>query len=257
MLELIKEAGLTDGEAKTYLALLELGSCTTGPLIEKSKIARSFIYTILENLIEKGLVSYIIKEKTKHYQAAEPEKILNYIEKRKHNIEESRDKIKRSLPQLKLLQKFAPKTEVRVYEGFNGIKTAFEHHELKLKKGDDSLCLGAYPIQKEKYHLYWMQYHRRREKKGIKARMLMNKGTARKVLENRNSYKGCDARRMPTDITTPAWFFIYKDTVSIMLQDTPELKTKKAMAVEIINQEIADTFRAYFEDYWKRTKPFK
>ena len=35
----LKEAGLTDGEIKVYLALLELGSSTTGPVIEKSGIA--------------------------------------------------------------------------------------------------------------------------------------------------------------------------------------------------------------------------
>jgi len=27
--------------------------------------------------------------------------------------------------------------------------------------------------------------------------------------------------------------------------------------VEIINQEIADTFKQYFLDYWKDSKPFK
>jgi hypothetical protein len=27
--------------------------------------------------------------------------------------------------------------------------------------------------------------------------------------------------------------------------------------VEIVNQEIADTFRAIFEDYWKKAKPYE
>ena len=61
----LKDAGLTDGEAKVYLALLELGSSTTGPIIHKSKIAKSIVYQILEKLMQKGLVSYVTKEKTK------------------------------------------------------------------------------------------------------------------------------------------------------------------------------------------------
>jgi len=31
----------------------------------------------------------------------------------------------------------------------------------------------------------------------------------------------------------------------------------KALAVEIVNQEIADTLRAIFEDYWKKAKPYE
>ena len=68
----LKEAGLTDGETRTYLALLEVGSSTIGPVLKKSGVNRSIIYRIIEKLIKKGLVSYITKEKTKYYQAAPP-----------------------------------------------------------------------------------------------------------------------------------------------------------------------------------------
>ena len=54
--KILKEAGLTEGEIKVYLGLLELGLSTTGPIIEKSRIARSIIYQILEKLMQKGLV---------------------------------------------------------------------------------------------------------------------------------------------------------------------------------------------------------
>ena len=47
----LREAGLTKGEIKVYLALIELGSTTTGPLIEKSKVSRSIVNEILKKLI--------------------------------------------------------------------------------------------------------------------------------------------------------------------------------------------------------------
>jgi len=56
---------------------------------------------------------------------------------------------------------------------------------------------------------------------------------------------------MPTNIKTPAWFMVYDDTSLIVLQ------FENAVAVEIINQDIADSFKAYFNDLWKRSKPFK
>jgi len=56
---------------------------------------------------------------------------------------------------------------------------------------------------------------------------------------------------MSSDIKSPAGFAIYADTVIIILQ-SPE-----QMAVEIVNQEIANSFKSYFEDYRKKGKKFK
>ena len=68
---------------------------------------------------------------------------------------------------------------------------------------------------------------------------------------SRNSYEGCDARYMATDIKTPAYFLIYKDTVMMAIPST------NPITVEIVSQEIADAFMAYFEEFWKRTKKFR
>jgi len=59
-LEILQRVGLTPGEAKIYLALLELGQSTTGPIVNKSKVSTSKTYKILERLENKGLVSHRI-----------------------------------------------------------------------------------------------------------------------------------------------------------------------------------------------------
>ncbi|MBU0472003.1 MAG: helix-turn-helix domain-containing protein [Nanoarchaeota archaeon] len=247
--ELVKEAGLTDGEAKVYLALLELGASTTGPIIEKSRIARSFIYNILDKLMEEGLVSYVTRENTKYYEAASPRRILDYIEKRRNQLEESKNKVENLLPQLLLLRETTPSTEIHVFEGYKGLQTAYLQYHHRLKKGDEILALGILPIQEDKYHEFWKRDHEKRDKEGIKNRMLFNRGTAKEVLQNRNSYKLCEARYMNTDIHTESWILIYSNVTQIYLQDR-----KKPLVIEILNQQIAETFKAYFEDYWKNTK---
>ncbi len=249
--KILKEAGLTSGEVKVYLALLELGISTTGPVIEKSKIARSIIYQILNKLMEKGLVSVIIKEKTKYFQAAEPNKLLEYVEERKKQLEENKKQIEDMLPELLLKQKMAPKSEVSIYTGLKGVRTAHEHQYMKLKKGDVQYFLGIPAFQPEIQHTYWKQDHLKRIKHGIKAKFLFNKDTPKEIIKNRNSFKEVDARYMETNIKTPAMFLIYKDTVVITLQD------KNPVAVEIINQDIADSFKSYFDEFWKQSKPLK
>src|SRR3989344_6316022 len=119
IVENLQKAGLTEGEAKVYTALLKLGSSTSGPIIKESKVANSIIYRLLDSLIEKGLVSYIIKEKTKYFKAANPQKIMEFIEQKKGKLDESKQLIEKMLPQLLAMGKPLDETSVQIFEGFN------------------------------------------------------------------------------------------------------------------------------------------
>ena len=133
----LSNIGLTNGEIKVYLTLLKLGSTTSGPLTDKSGVSRSKIYNILERLIQKGLVSYIIKEKTKYFQAAEPTKIKEYLENKEKEFQEQKKEIDKILPELEAQQRSSEKVkEAQIFKGFRGIQTVQEHLYLKLKKNE-------------------------------------------------------------------------------------------------------------------------
>ena len=70
-------------------------------------------------------------------------------------------------------------------------------------------------------------------------------------MKNRSSYKGAEARAMTVNIKTPGMFLIFKDTTLIFLQ------SPTAMAVEIVNQQIADSFKQYFDYFWDMTEAVK
>jgi len=247
---LLVKAGLTEGEIKVYLALLKLGLSTSGPIVNKSGIAKSMVYPVLEKLIHKGLVSYIIKEKTKYFQASNPEKIIEFIEEREKSLSETKDEVKKNLPELEQLMELAKKSEATIYLGNKGLRTAYEKVYSRLKRGECSYFLGVPAYQPEEQHIYWKKDHLRRTKAGLKMKALFNKDTDSKVLKNRNSYKDMDIRYMPIDIKTPALFLTYKDTTIIMLQ------SPTVIVVEIVNQDITDSFQAYFNEFWKRSKQF-
>jgi len=251
-IEILKEIGFTNGEIKAYLALLKLGSSTSGPITDESGIARSKIYNVLERLMKKGLVSYIVKQKTRYYQAAEPIKLKDYVNEKEKEFAKQKSELDGLIPQLMQQQLVSKKIkEAQIFKGFKGIQTAHEHTYLKLKKGEEYFYLGVPIYQEEKYHLYWERDHKRREKIGIKCRLMFNQETDKKILKNRNKFKGCDARYIPFPIKTPSWILGYKDTTVIGLQ------SNEGMAIEIINQEIADSFKEYFESFWKLSKPLK
>jgi len=251
--KILENLGLTKGEVKVYLALIKLGPSTSGPITDKSGVSRSKVYNILEKLMQKGIVSYIIKEKTRYYQAEDPIKIKEYADKKEQEFQKRKKEIDKLIPQLKLQQKIDDsKNNIQIYKGFKGIQTITNKVYSKLKKGETFYDIGIPSFQEEKYHSYWQEEdHPKRIKLGIKVKMLFNPKTPKKILKNRNNYWGCEARYMPIQIETPSWFLIYKNVVVIILQE------EEPIAIEIINKQIAVSFKEYFEAFWKLSKPFR
>ena len=246
---LLLELGLTAGEIKTYLALLKLGSASTGPIAKESQVSRSKLYLILDKLEKKGLASHNEKNGIIYFQASEPSKIKDYINEKEKSIEKLKYEFNKFLPELEKYQEPGRVQRVKVYQGVKGLITAHEHTYLKLKKGDEYYYLGIPEYQPETHHLYWQRDHIRRSKAGIKCKLLFNQSTAKETIKNRNKYKLCEARYMSTDINTPSYFLIYKDTVMIAIP------SENPLVIEINSQEVADSFMAYFNEFWKKSKP--
>ena len=248
--QIFTDAGLTEGESKVYAALLELGSSTTGPILKASGVANSVVYRILDSLTEKGLVSHIVREKTRVYTAAEPARLLDFLAEQRAQITKREKAVQAALPSILSQLSLGNSDGVQMFQGFRGFQTAWEMQYQKLKKGEEYHAWAAHPVQEERYHRYWKKDHIRRSKTGIKAKLLFNKGTDPSILKNRNSFKGCEARYMPSQMVTKAWFMTYKDVTGIFLQESNPL------AVIIVNQDIADSFNSYFEEAWESSKKF-
>ena len=249
---ILEKIGLTPGEIRTYLALLKLGSTSSGPLAKQSQVSISKLYIILDKLEKKGLASHVDKRGVIYFQAVEPVKIKDYIREKENEIKKLEEEFDKFLPKLQDYYKQPGAVQnVTIYQGLKGLRVAHEHTYLKLKRGEEFYYLGIPAEQPEAHHRYWQKDHQRRANAGIKSKSLFNKDTPIEILKNRNSYALSDARYMPIDIKTPAYFLIYKDTVMI------GIPSNDPIAIEIISQEIADSFKAYFNEFWKRSKPFR
>ena len=110
------EIGLTKNQAEVYLEILKHSEQSGGEIAKTLSIDRSFVYNIINSLIDKGLVSHITKGKVRLYNSADPENLLK-------EIEEKRNKINKVVEELKSLKE-QTKTEnsVNVYEGKAGLK---------------------------------------------------------------------------------------------------------------------------------------
>lgn len=247
---LLQQIGLTEGETKVYLALLDLGSSSTGKIIKQSKVHASKVYPILDRLVDKGLVSFIKQGKKTIYTANPPTTILSYLDKKENEILDLKKSAQELVAELSA-KAMVQASEATVFIGIKGLRTASEKMYYKMRRGDTLYYLGIPAYQPKEQHIYWQREHAQRVEHGVKVKLLFNSDTDSAILANRNSYTGSEARYMPTDIKTPALFGIYKDVVLVMLQ-SPEVIT-----IEIVNPHIAASFKAYFDEFWRRSMPFK
>ena len=121
MIENLTKFGLSEKEAKVYLACLELGDSVASDIALKSNLPRTLVYDILERLIDLGLVSYSIRDNKKFFRASDPEELLRIL----HEKEEV---VQKSLPELKNLQKMkgVKRPKIDVYEGKEGMKAVMD-----------------------------------------------------------------------------------------------------------------------------------
>jgi len=247
----LERIGLTPGEIKAYLALLKAGPSSTGGIARHSGVSRSKIYLIMDNLEKKGLASHVDRSGVRYFQAVEPSKIRDYLKEKQGELETLGKEFEKLLPKLEAYHKHAaPAHNITVYQGMKGLRVAHEHSYLKLGRGEEYFILGVPQYPGWDRIRYWQTDHRRRAAAGIGCRLLFNSGADRKILKNRNSFPLCDARYMPIDIDTPAYFMIYKDTVLLIIPSSDPI------SIEIVSHEVADSFKAYFDEFWKRSRPF-
>ena len=72
LINLFEHAGLSDKEARVYLALLELGQATVVQISHQSQLKRPIIYVTIESLIENGYVSKMPNKKVNTYAVGDP-----------------------------------------------------------------------------------------------------------------------------------------------------------------------------------------
>ncbi|MBI4231926.1 BlaI/MecI/CopY family transcriptional regulator, partial [Candidatus Peregrinibacteria bacterium] len=85
------QLGLSNLESQVYLALLKRKSTTAGALAKYSRLKRSTVYTVLDSLIEKGLVNQTQIDAVKHYQGESPNRLLDFIKKEEEAIKSKKD----------------------------------------------------------------------------------------------------------------------------------------------------------------------
>lgn len=242
----MKRIGLTEGEISVYLALLELGSTTTWNLTKKAGVSGSKVYEVLERLMKKGLVSSIIKNNVKYFEASSPVRILDYLEEKNKEIEIEKSEIRKVIPELILKQKYAKTAEAKIFMGFEGAKTAYEDAIQSCKRGDEILGWGL-TEQPESWEIYFNKREKFRDDKGVIHKSIINE-KYKSIISVRKKFKNTQIRFFSKEMEMPTTVEIWKDKVALFVI------TSNPITIVIESKEVADSFRKYFYILWNNSK---
>lgn len=243
MIEDLKELGLTDGEAKVYIALTELGSSTVGPIVKKAKVAYSNVYEILDRLLDKGIISYITKERTKYFQAVSPNNLLDFLDKKEDQIKQQKKKAEKLLPQLKRLQDIQSFQDAEIFTGTKGLRSAYNKLFEDMTLKDEELF----------FYIHEDEYAEESDKFYFSIQSKMNKfpmkGISNKEYKESKFFKQTNYIDLRTvDFPVPGIIDICKDKLLLVSWEKP------VSAVLIHSKGMANHFRKYFYTIWNQAK---
>lgn len=133
---ILVQFGLSINDITVYEALFTLGKAKTGSIIKQSGITSSSCYNSLSILINKGLVSYEVRNNIRYYS---PEPLDTIIFKSRETTQ-SLEQLSKDL--LSLSPKPTDRNEINVFEGYHGTRRAFLEHLERISKKETLKIIG-------------------------------------------------------------------------------------------------------------------
>ncbi len=231
--EILKNLGFEEREIKIYLALIRLGDSPALKISKEIWIDRTTTYDILERLIGRGIVSSYIKNKSKHFSALAPDKLL-------HHFKEKYSSLENILPELKRISNQTPQlVKCELFYGKEGLKSVGkdivdgtrEYRVIGIRKEFEEI-LGFF---NEQAIIKLDQFK-------AKEIAIVEKNAKFKKLKD-GKYKYLD-KKLLSPITT----LIYKNKVVFFIWKEPYF------AVRIENEQLSRAQTEYFNLLWKIAK---
>ncbi|MFH0817520.1 MAG: helix-turn-helix domain-containing protein [Candidatus Micrarchaeota archaeon] len=243
--EVLERIGLTKGEIKVYFALLELGATTTGPLVDASGVSSSKIYLVLDRLMRKGLVSYFLQKKKKYFEAADPRRIVDFLQEREKELSQQKSEMERLLPGLlKRRELTKEKRQATVFKGMNGVETAYENILQELGPGDEYYVLSAPQAFPSEFRRFLNRHHQRRERQRIRVKMMLSEKLRPTLGADRASNKYVELKYLPQGLILSETILIYNDKAFTIVWG------KEPVVFLLESKEYADSMRMFFELLW-------
>jgi HTH-type transcriptional regulator, sugar sensing transcriptional regulator len=237
----LQSLGLSEKQARIYLALLQYGEGTAYEAAKQSGIKKSTTYVLLEEMVEQRVVKKVLHPKSTRYAALDPVDIFV----------DARGKLERAetaLPELRALSKTENKrVNAEYYEGPSGVREMYQKLSSEEKTKEQVAFYAHGRDTSPELMNYWIELNKEYLKHGIKRRgITTNDPSIKDYLESKIVPK----EFMQLKALSPK---IYDSNISIEIfgSYTRILSHKYLQGIVINNPDIASVLKQIFEIVWK------
>lgn len=243
----LQSLGLSDKEAKVYVASLFLGPSAVQRIAEQAGVNRATAYVILDQLGELGLVSQSTEDKKTVFVPEGPEALERWMDRQEADIKSRRSGLKELLPELKQTARAHDVDDapvVRFYKGIEGSQSVTEYARRTSKPGSQIYSMMNADETEMMFPGHLTRNPHLRLKKKLSSKVIY-------------SYEG---KQFPSDqsllrethkLNEPviADIDLYRDKASLITY-----QGKNSVAVLIESKEIVGALRQLFELAWENRK---
>lgn len=243
MEEVLLQLRLSDKESAVYLLLLRSPRLTAQQIAERTEIARTNTYHIIDNLLEQNL---IVRDDSpvSRFSTAEPQALQQLLADRQLTLKQTAKSLATTMPSFRSQYSLSTDKPGVVHmagaEGFERLLTDMttSQTEVLLVASDD---VPNNPEILARFRELLVQ----RKNAGVTTRALFHDAPYKDRIKRKFTERGIDTRFIG-DSPFRGEIAIYEDNVAFTVYD-PSLIT-----TVITNRHIADTQRTLFEQLWQQ-----
>jgi HTH-type transcriptional regulator, sugar sensing transcriptional regulator len=233
---ILEDLGLTGAEIKVFISLLELGSSNAGAVVKKSGLQNAVVHRGFHSLIQKGLMTFVLKGKIKEYKCVEPRALLNFLDEKKARLE-------KILPELEAKRNLLKnKPRATIFEGIRGVKEA-RNLMLETNSKEYFAYGGEQKGQDLLGDVFWETFHKKRIGKKIKAKLIFHE-SLKFWGDELNKYSLTEVKVTVRDFEEKTDTVVCGDRVSITIFSS------NPFTFLIEDESVARSYRRFFDLLW-------
>lgn len=210
----LRRVGFSEKASLIYGALLEMGNAYPSRLAEYTRLNRTTVYKVLNDLCMKGLVTEIDKNNKLCFQLEKPARLVNFVKQQITLAEERYETAQKIFPELKNIFAALPdKPFVRFFEGAKGIIATYEDQMENFEHEEVLTFMNMNEFRKIVTPRFAAKYLQARIDAGVKLRCIAPQ--PKNELNLLRYYRRVEKRLWPKYKYVTAESFPYKSHISI------------------------------------------
>lgn len=236
--KILQDIGLSENQAKVYLAALSLGPSTILKIARAAELKRTTVYSIIESLKQKGLVNIELRGFKQLFVAEHPEKLES-------TLEAKRQKFKKFLPEFSALYNLKESGSfIKYYEGLESVKSLYNELLKQVKPREYFLGISNSELWYNLDPDFFQDFIERRAKLNIDIKLLLQDSKiARKHKELERNYNE-EIKILPPNTSLGVSTAIISTKI-IFHQTKPPV-----LAIAVENQNVIQSQKELFEIIW-------